>query len=157
MAFVSALLLLPERFYSELFVVGAIDVLPVFLLAVCLLCLRREAWLAAGLAAGLSFSAKLLPAVALLVLFVRRGTKARFFAGVALGLLPLLAFIAASPKLVFENLFVLLLIKDYDSTSLYSVVPKQLHFLFTVAQLLVVVGAVAFQFNRPIRLRELTA
>jgi hypothetical protein len=152
---VSALVLLPERFHHELFNQGAVDMFPVMLLVAAMLCVRRGWWLAAGLVAGLSFSAKFSPAAFLLVLFVRRHIAPRLVLGAALGLLPFAPFLVWDAPSLVRNVFLFHSGKAFDNTSLYSVTPPELHYLFTTFQVAAVALVVAINFERPLELRSL--
>jgi hypothetical protein len=152
---VSALVLLPERFHHELFNQGAVDMFPVMLLVAAMLCVRRGWWLAAGLVAGLSFSAKFSPAAFLLVLFVRRHIAPRLVLGAALGLLPFAPFLVWDAPSLVRNVFLFHSGKAFDNTSLYSVTPPELHYLFTTFQVAAVALVVAINFKRPLELRSL--
>ena len=132
------LTLLPNRLWYELFYQGVIDIFPITLILLSLLCLDRRALFLAGLLAGVSFSAKFSPGVFYLALFLKRERVPRFFVGLACGLLPMAAFVAWDAGALVRNYLVFHLIKGYDSTSLYSITPRELHLLFPVAQ---VVGA----------------
>jgi hypothetical protein len=154
---VSTLVLLPERLHHELFNQGAVDMFPVMLLIAAMLCVRQGWWFAAGLVAGLSFAAKFSPAAFLLVLFIRRHIAPRFALGLALGLLPFLPFLLWDAPSLVRNVFLFHSGKAFDNTSLYSVTPPELHYLFTTFQVAAVALAVAFNFKRPLELRSLVA
>jgi hypothetical protein len=151
----AALTLLPERLYHELFNQGAVDIFPTMLMIGALICVRRQAWLGVGLLLGLSFSAKLSPVAFMLVLFFRPQTPRRFLVGLALGLLPFVPFLIWDAPALLRNVFIFHSMKDYDTTSLYSITPKELQYLFTVFQLAAVAVAVAVSFKRPFAIREL--
>ena len=150
-----AMTFLPERLYHETFSQGAQDIFPIFMVLLSAAFVARKQWLLAGLMAGLSFSARFAPGVFLLVLFVRRRIPPRLIVGVALGLLPFLPFLLWNAPALIRNVFLFHSFKAYDSTSLYSVTPVELHFLFSVFQALSVALAVALGFRRAIEARPL--
>jgi hypothetical protein len=141
--------LLPERLWYELFRQGAIDILPVVLLALSLYFLQADKWFAAGLFIGLSLSAKLSPALFLLVVLLRRRTRRELVAGLLVGLTPVLAFLLWDFRAAVDGIFLLLLAVDYDSTSLYSITPQPMHFVFPLALLVAVIVTVVRNFERP--------
>lgn len=151
----AALMLLPERLYHELFNQGAVDIFPTMLMIGALVCVHRQAWLSVGLLLGLSFSAKLSPVAFMLVLFFRPRTSPRFVTGLALGLLPFVPFLIWDAPALLRNVFIFHSMKDFDTTSLYSITPKELHFLFSAFQLGAVALSVAVTFRRPFEVREL--
>lgn len=151
----AAMLLLPERLFHEVFNQGAVDMFPVMLLVATAACVQRQKWFMAGCMLGLSFSAKFSPAVFLLVLFLRRKISLRFVVGVAIGLLPFLPFLLWDAPALVRNVFLFHSKKSFDSTSLYSVTPNELHYLFTVFQLCAVTLAVAMHFNKTPQPRSL--
>ena len=154
-AVVAALVLLPDRLHYELFTQGAVDMFPVMLLIAAVTFVRQRRWLSAGLMVGLSFSAKFSPAAFLLILFVRRQISPRFLLGAALGLLPYVPFLLWDAPSLVRNVFLFHSAKASDSTSLYSVTPSELHYLFTVFQACSVAIAVALNFKRPLEIRSL--
>jgi len=154
-AFFLALMFLSERFWHESLTQGATDILPIFLVMLSVYLVYRDKMLPAGLAAGLSFSAKFSPAVFFILLFVRRRPSKAFFGGVALGLLPMLAFLAWSGIGLIDNIFVFNAVKDADSTSLYSLVPAQYHLVFPAIQAAAVLFFLLYDFDREIDPREL--
>ncbi len=147
--FFSIATLLPERFWHELFRQGAIDILPVFLLALSLCAVQRGRWFGAGLFAGLSLSAKLSPAAFLLIVLLRRGTRRELVQGVLAGLLPLLAFFLWDPSAAWDGIFLVLLAVPYDSTSLYSITPPPIHFVLPLSLVVAVIVTVCRNFDRP--------
>jgi hypothetical protein len=79
----------------------------------------------------------------------------RLVVGLALGLLPFVPFLLWDAPALVRNVFLFHGFKSYDSTSLYSVTPVELHRLFSVFQALAVAVAVALNFRRPIEPRPL--
>jgi hypothetical protein len=152
---VSSMVLLPDRVLFELFSQGAVDMFPVMLLVTVVACVQRERWLAAGFMAGLSFSAKFSPAAFLLVLFLRRQIARRFVLGFALGLFPFVPFLIWDTPSLVRNVFLFHSGKSFDNTSLYSVTPAELHYLFTAFQLAAVALVVTLNFKRPLEVRSL--
>jgi hypothetical protein len=154
-ALAAAMVLLPERLYYEAFNQGAPDVLPSMLVLLSVAFVARRQWLGAGLCAGLSFSVKFSPATFLIVLFVRRRVPRRLVLGLCLGLLPFVPFLLWDAPALGRNVFLFHSFKSYDSTSLYSVTPSELHRLFPLFQALAVAVAVFAGFRRAIEPRLL--
>jgi hypothetical protein len=154
-AFVVALAFVPGRVRFELLQQGVIDAFPTLLLVGSLLAVRRQTWFFAGLLVGLSVSAKISPGVFFLLLFVRRDISRRFILGALCGLAPLLAFIAWDARALYDNAFLFHATKSFDSTSLMSVVPRGLHFLFPVLQLLACLGTIAWGQLRRLDVRSI--
>jgi len=140
---VLALFLLPERLWFEILGAGVNDIFPVALVLASLLMLRRRRYFWMAVFAGLSFSAKFSPAAFLILHFLRgrhdRGEMRAVVQGLAIGLAPLVPFLIWNARGLLNNVFVLRLVLDFDSTSLYSVVPAWLHLAFPAALLLSVV------------------
>ena len=155
-AFVLTLALIPRRVGHELFLIGANDILPILLLLLSMVFLKRSNNLWAGLFAGLSFSAKFSPAVFLIALLVRKDFREKFFLGVGVGLIPNLFFLAWDSRSFIRNVFLFNAVKICDSTSLYSITPTPLHYIFSVIQLGACVGFWARSFFRRLELTELT-
>jgi hypothetical protein len=154
--FVLTLTLLPRRVGHELFLIGANDILPILLLLLSMVFLKRNNDFWAGLFAGLSFSAKFSPAVFLIALLVRKDFRGKFFLGAGLGLLPNLFFLAWDYGSFVRNVFLFNGVKVCDSTSLYWITPKRLHFIFSLIQLAACVAFWARSFLRRIEITELT-
>ncbi|HEY4186522.1 MAG TPA: glycosyltransferase 87 family protein [Polyangia bacterium] len=150
-----ALSLLPERLYHETFNQGAQDVFVIFLVLLSAAFVARKQWLLAGLVASLSFSARFAPGAFLLVLFLRRRIPPRLIVGGALGMLPFVPFLLWDAPAVVRNVFLFHSFKAYDSTSLYSVTPPELHWLFSAFQAAAVIVIVALSFRRAIEARPL--
>lgn len=134
---VLALFFLPERLWYEVLRQGANDVFPVMLVLASLLMLKERRYFLMALFAGLSFSAKFSPATFLIVHFCRRRLHERertaVLKGLAVGLTPLLPFLVWDPAGFVNNVFLIRAFLDFDSTSLYSVLPPSLHVMLPVA------------------------
>src|SRR3569623_2756937 len=152
-----AMTFLPERLYHETFNQGAQDIFPIFMVLLSAAFVARKQWLLAGLLAGLSFSARFAPGAFLLVLYLRRRIPPRLIVGGVLGLLPFVPFLLWNPAAQLRNVFLFHGFKAYDATSLYSVTPVELHFLFSVFQAAAVAQAVTLSFRRTIEARHLLA
>jgi len=152
-----AMTFLPERLYHETFNQGAQDIFPIFMVLLSVAFVARKQWLLAGLVAGLSFSARFAPGAFLIVLFLRRRIPPRLIIGGVLGMLPFVPFLLWDAPALIRNVFLFHGFKAYDSTSLYSVTPVELHFLFSVFQAAAVALAVALSFRRAIEARHLMA
>lgn len=150
-----ALAFLPARLYHETFDQGAQDIFTIFTVLLSIAFVARKRWLLAGLVAGLSFSSRFAPGAFLLVLFLRRRVPPRLIVGVALGMLPFVPFLLWNAPALIRNVFLFHSFKAYDSTSLYSVTPVDLHFLFSVFQAAATVAAVAWGFRRSLEARSL--
>jgi len=147
---ITTLFILPETLWFEILRQGANDIFPVFLLLSTLLLAKRNYWLSAGLFLGFSFATKFSPAIFLLVLFIRKDISPRFFLGFLIGSLPLVLFSLWDFEGLMNNVFLLRFNLNYDSTSLYSITPPALHYLFTLIQVLAVIYVVRWNFNRPL-------
>lgn len=153
--FATLLFFLPERLWLETLVQGATDILPIFLILLAVYALDRGNHVLAGIFSGLSFSAKFAPAIFLVLLLVRKDFSPRYFFGFLIGNLPLLGGLVWSGRPMIDNVFLFHLIKRFDATSLYWVVPPSLHFVFPLIQAVAVMGFVAYNFRRPIDTRVL--
>ncbi|SIO56386.1 Protein of unknown function [Singulisphaera sp. GP187] len=153
--FCCTLMLLPNRLWHELFHQGSNDIFPVMLILGSILAVRGKAWAWAGLLAGLSLTAKVSPAIFYLVLFVRRRPEPRFVVGFAAGLVPLLPFLAWDAGALFRNVVLFHSTKAADSTSLYSITPKELHYAFTAIQLMTIALVIAKNFHARLDHRSL--
>jgi hypothetical protein len=102
----------------QLFAKGVVDPVAVVPLLAALLLVERNA-AAAGLCVGLSLSAKLLPGALLLPCCLPAASRARlaYTLGIAVGLVPILPFVIADPRALFDNIVVFNLLRPADSTS----------------------------------------
>jgi hypothetical protein len=151
-----ALALLPGHLWYELLHRGVIDIFPICLILLSILAVDNRAWFIAGLLAGLSLSAKFAPGAFYIALFLRRERMPRFFVGLACGLLPLIAFLMWDAGALLRNFFVFhVLFKAYDSTSLYSITPKDLHFVFPLVQVAAILLILAINYSDKIEARSL--
>ncbi len=101
----------------QLFARGANDLVPVLGLLLALLALERRPFLA-GLLLGLSLAAKPMPgAAALFCLVPGRGARVRYFAGIVVGLLPILPFALADPGALWSNIVLFAAQRPIDDTS----------------------------------------
>ncbi len=150
-AFAMCLFFLPERFWYELFHQGANDMFPVTLVLGSLVGFVWKRYFACGILLGLSVSAKFLPALALLIPFVRKDFRPAIFWGFVIGLIPLFVFAIWDPPSLFYNVFWnRLTLLQFDATSLYSVLPRTWHFLPPVLLLVATGLAVWRNFFRPL-------
>ncbi|MBN1688400.1 MAG: DUF2029 domain-containing protein, partial [Candidatus Omnitrophica bacterium] len=118
-----AALFVSQRLWFELFSQGANDIFPILLVLAAFLLLRMKLWFFAGLLAGLSLSAKAAPGIVLTLLLIRKDFKPTYFLGVLAGLTPVLYFLWWNPQAMIKNYFIFHITKDYDTSSLYSVIP----------------------------------
>lgn len=154
--FAAALVLSLERVvWFELFTQGITDLFPVALLVLALGCVGRDRWAAAGALVGLSFAAKVAPACFFLLLFLRRTTPPRFFLGAALGALPLLPFLVSNARALGSNTLVWHATKAFNDTSLLSITPAAIHWVFPILLVLAAVAMVAANLRRRIEVRPL--
>lgn len=153
--FAVLLVLIPQRFWFETFVQGSTDILPILLILLAAYFVKKKSFFIAGILCGLSFSAKFSPALFFILLFMRRKIIIKFFAGCFLGLLPLILFFLWNSKALINNVFLFHMIKEYDSTSLYSIVPQNIHFIFPLVQILAVVFFLVYNFQKKIEPKQL--
>jgi hypothetical protein len=90
-----------------------VAVLP--LLLALLLVEERPGW--AGFLVGLSLAAKLMPGAALALCLVPGRGRPRYFAGVVVGLLPILPFAVAAPDAFAANILLFNALRPIDDTS----------------------------------------
>lgn len=150
-------LTLPHDLWYELFQRGVSDIFPAILILGSLLAIKNKHWWWAGLLSGLSFSTKFFPAMLLPALFIRRQPHWPFYKGFAWGITPLLPFLLWDPAALLNNIFIFHAIKDFDSTSLYSLTPASLHAIFPATQILALAAIIGRSFYRPIAHRTFTS
>jgi Glycosyltransferase family 87 len=148
--FALCIFLSAERFWYEMFTQGANDIFPVCLLLASLLAVKRAEYFLSGLFLGLSFSAKFSPAVFLLITFLRKDLRVATLKGFAIGLSPLLAFAAWDPQGLLNNVFWIRFTIPYDSTSLYSQLRPEFHFILPLALFVAVLYSLYRNFNAPV-------
>lgn len=155
-SFILAVWFVQGRLWFELFTQGTNDIFPVFLVMAAFWLIKRESLFLAGVVAGLSFSAKFVPAAFLIFLFLRKKIQWSFFYGVLVGLVPIVFFLLWDANAFIQNAVVFHIIKKYDTTSLYSVVPAGLHFLFQLAQATAILFMIAMNYNKKVEYKSLT-
>lgn len=153
--YLTAMFLLPESMWRELFRHGVNDVFPIMLMLLGLLMVSVKRWLLAGIFIGFSFAAKFAPAAFLIVLLTRKTTSPKFFLGCCIGAIPLAIFLLWDFFPAIQNIFVVRFSLKPDSTSLHSITPPELHFVFPLAQLTLVLFFFFKNFSREIVLEEL--
>ncbi|HXQ53627.1 MAG TPA: glycosyltransferase 87 family protein [Stellaceae bacterium] len=101
----------------QLFTRGVNDLAALLPLLLALLLLeRRPFW--AGVLTGLSLGTKLMPALAVLPCLVPPpGARRRYFAGVAVGLLPVVPIVLAAPGAFADNILLFNALRPVDDTS----------------------------------------
>ncbi|HZT51609.1 MAG TPA: glycosyltransferase 87 family protein [Stellaceae bacterium] len=100
----------------QLFTRGVNDLAAVLPLLLALLLIeRRPGW--AGLMAGLSIAAKLMPGLVVLPCLLPARGRGRFALGLCAGLLPILPFAAATPAAFADNILLFNLLRPIDDTS----------------------------------------
>jgi len=134
----------------QLFAKGVTDPVAVLPLLAALLLAERSAVLA-GLALGLSLSAKLLPGALLLPCCLPAAPRARiaYALGIGLGLLPVAPFLIRAPAALIDNIVVFNLIRPADSTSWLFAAPPPAQSLAHAALALFYLGAFAAVWRRP--------
>jgi len=96
---------------------GVNDLVPVLALLLAFLALERRPF-AAGVLVGLSLAAKPMPgAAALFCLVPAAGARGRYFAGVAVGLLPVVPFALDAPQAFWSNIVLFNALRPIDDTS----------------------------------------
>ncbi len=101
----------------QLFARGANDLVPVLGLLLALLALEQRPF-GAGVLVGLSIAAKPMPgAAALLCLVPAAGARRRYFAGVGVGLLPIVPLALAAPGAFLDNIVLFNALRPIDDTS----------------------------------------
>jgi hypothetical protein len=152
--FMALAFLMPERMWQELLAQGANDIFPAFLVLLALYGIRRRSFFWAGAAAGLAVSAKLMP-VLFILLCARRTTPAGFFKGVLAGLFPVFFFFLWDPRSLIGHCLVFQFVKSPDSTSLYSIAPPEIHWVFAAVPAMVLLFFMIRNFRRPLDHRPL--
>jgi len=148
--FAALLLLLPSTLWSELFISGVCDLFPVFLMLLSICLVERKRLLLAGVAAGLSFSAKFIPAIALLALFIRWRPHWRAWCGVAIGFIPLLLAGVFWGRHFWLAAVAFHASKPYDFSSLLWYIPVRYHVLFTGLQVASAGILILLNLRRPL-------
>jgi hypothetical protein len=133
----------------QLFAKGATDLVAVLPLLVALPLIERRPMLA-GIAIGLSLSAKLLPGLLVLPCCVPAATAARcrYGAGVVLGLAPTLPFLLWSPTAVFDNIVGFNFVRPVDSTSWLAFAPALASTLAHVVVALAILAAAIYVWRK---------
>jgi hypothetical protein len=131
--FAQIVFFLPERFWFETLSQGSNDILPIALILAALLALKqgRDFWI--GLFTGLSFTAKFAPAVFLMPFSPIHRLK--YWFGFALGCTPFLPFVVWDLGGLIRNAFIFRFMVGPDATSMFSVLPGNLHWLLSVTVL----------------------
>lgn len=149
-ALLGALLYLSLPFAAhQVFTRGINDLGAVLPLMIAILLLERRPT-AAGLCVGFSIAAKLMPGLAVLpCLIPARGARARFAAGVALGLTPILPFVLASPGAFADNILLFNLMRPVDDTSWLVLLPGWMPLAARTISAMALVGLYAAIWRRP--------
>jgi hypothetical protein len=153
--FVVLFIIIPERLWYETFVQGATDILPVLLVLISILFVSRDNSLFAGIFAGLSLSTKFSIAPFYIILFIRRKIKLSFILGLFIGVLPIIFFLIFGGMSVINKMFIIHLSRNFDSTSLYSITPSSLHFIFPLIQVIAVLFFIFINFKKKIEYKTL--
>jgi hypothetical protein len=132
--FALGLMAVPYRLWFELFIRCSSDLLEPVLFFLALLFVGSKRWFVTGLCVGLALASKMVFGVVAGATLVRRVTPWTFFFGVVVGLTPLALMYAADPTSFCDHYLFFQLVKDFDNTSLYSLTPPELHWLFPLAR-----------------------
>lgn len=146
--FVFAAVIVPERIWYELFVSGAPDLLPGALVLASLVALKNDKTFLAGLLAGLSVSAKVAPAIFLIAVYMRWPLDRKMWKGVVIGLFPTILFCFAAPAEFFNNVILFHAVKGYSASSIISITPLFLHWIFPLIQFIAVVLTIKCNCSR---------
>lgn len=126
--FVLTAYFMSERFWHEFLRQGVNDVFHIMLLLGGFLALKNGKTFLTGLLTGLSISAKFAPGVFAVPFMPVR--QKEFWFGLLLGLTPYVPFFLWDAPGIWRNAVWLRVIIPYNSTSLYSVTPPEIHWLF---------------------------
>ncbi len=133
----------------QIFKLGATDLAAIVPLLIALLYLEKRPGLA-GLCVGLSISTKLLPGVVFIPCCLPTFHRGRYAAGIVLGLVPTLAFLALSPGALMYNTVLFSANRSVDSTSWLHWATPEVHLYTTIISALAVFGvAIYVWYNRP--------
>lgn len=155
LVFAFLLMVIPERLWYEILIQGSTDIVPILLVLLSVYAMDKNSPVTAGMFAGISFSAKFSPTLFFILLMVRNKPSPRFFGGILLGCTPFLAYLAWSGMPMINNMFLFHAVKRFDTTSLYSVVPHSMHFLFPLIQVAALAGFLLYNFKREADTRSL--
>jgi len=112
------------------------------------LCLKNPGY--SGLFVGLSVSTKLLPGAVFIPCCLPSSGRGWYAAGVAIGLVPTLVFLALSPEALSDNIVLFNAKRPVDSTSWLYGMPPQLLLITTAVVAVALLGVtVYFWLNRP--------
>ncbi len=111
--------IVPEQIFAK----GATDLVAVLPLLAGLFFFGRSAFLT-GFCVGLSIAAKLLPGVMFLPCLLPSQDRAKYLAGVVVGLMPTVPFLIASPRAFLDNTVFFAMAKLPDTTAWLSSVPS---------------------------------
>jgi hypothetical protein len=132
---------------EQIFAKGATDLAAVLpLLGALALLARRSFW--CGVCVGLSIATKLLPGVAMLPALIPATRRAFFAAGVVVGLLPVLPFVAAGPQDLWGNIVLFNFSRLPDSTSWLLAVPPSVAVVARLLFAAVLVAAAIYVWRR---------
>lgn len=143
-------LLIPARFWFELFQRGAADLFDPFVFCIALLFVEKKRWMSLGVCAGILLSSKIALGIALVFSSFRKGVLWGFLRGLLIGLLPLLFFILWNPEAYYQSFIRHQWEKGFDNTSIYSLVSESYHPIITVFPWIVAAIVVARRFRTPI-------
>lgn len=129
----------------QLFAKGVTDLAAVLPLLIALVLSERHAVLA-GLCVGLSLSAKPLPGALLVPICLPATGRARlsYGAGIALGLVPSLVYLAWSPAALWQNVVLFNLVRPIDSTSWLFLMPSAASVVLRAAWLALYLAVTAY-------------
>lgn len=132
---------------QQIFAKGATDLVTVVPLLAAFALWERGAFLS-GICVGLSIAAKPIPGGLFAACFVPTEHRWRYAAGIAVGMLPILPFLVASPRDLVSNTILFNLARIPDATSwLYDAPPATL-LAAKLAQIALFLGAAAYVWRQ---------
>ena len=153
--FAVALSTIPFRLWYELFIRGSNDLIEPILFLLFLLSANSKKMLFAGVFTGLALSSKIVFGVISTVSLLRRRTPYQYFVGFFIGISPLLAFALWDLNSFYKNFIRFQFDKTYDFTSLYSITPIELHWIFPTIAILSILAFINYFFNRSVNALQL--
>jgi len=127
----------------EIFSKGTTDLAATVPLLIALLYLETRPSLA-GFCVGLSVSTKLFPGALFIPCCLPPSQRGRYAAGIGLGLVPTLVFLALSPQALIYNTVLFSFHRSTDSTSWLHTMPPEVHLLSTVVVAFALIGVAVY-------------
>ena len=142
-------LLLPEKLWYESFISGTTDIFPLLLLLLSIPFIIKKSWFLSGLLIGLSISSKFAPALFFAFLLIRKKINFSLFYGLFAGILPVILTLLLSSN-AYNSMIIFHMVKPFDSSSLYSLVPSEFHFIFPLIAILSLILFILIDFKKDI-------